>query len=50
MSKATEVKLNLYNVKTNKFTYTKFQLNISKDCREKYGKLNISKEQLLPLK
>ena len=33
MSKATKVELDLYNVKTNK--YTKFQVNISKDCREK---------------
>ena len=43
MSKATKVKLDLYNVKTNK--YIKFQVNISKDDGEKSGKLNLSKGQ-----
>ena len=44
MTKATKVKLDLYNVKT-KNKYTKFQVNISKDDREKSGKLNLSKGQ-----
>ena len=35
-SNATKVKLNLYYVKTN--PYTKFQVNISKDDGEKFGK------------
>ena len=48
MSKATKVKLDLYNVKTNK--YTIFQVNISKDNREKLGKLNLSKGQSSPVK
>ena len=43
MSKATKDKLDLYNVKTNK--HTKFQVNISKDDREKSRKLNLSKGQ-----
>ena len=45
MSKATKVKLDLYNVKTNK--YTTFQVNISKKDREESGKLNLSKGQYL---
>ena len=32
----TKLKLDLYYVMTN--LYTKFQVNISKDCREKSGK------------
>ena len=35
--------LDVYYVNTN--LYTKFQVNISKDCREKSGKLNFSKGQ-----
>ena len=35
-SNATKVKLDLYYVKTN--PYTKFQVNISKDNREKFRK------------
>ena len=35
-SNATKVKLDLYYVKTN--PYTKFQINISKDDREKFRK------------
>ena len=37
----TKHKLDLYYVKTN--SYTKVQVNISKDGREKFGKLNLSK-------
>ena len=40
-SNATKIKLDLYYLKTN--SYTKFQLNISKDCRKKSGILNFSK-------
>ena len=40
-SNPIKVKLDLYYVKTN--SYTKFQINISKDCREKSGKQNFSK-------
>ena len=36
-SNTTKVKLDLYYVKTN--SYTKFQVNITKDRREKFGKL-----------
>ena len=36
-SSMTKLKLDLYYVNTN--SYTKFQVNISKDCREKSGKL-----------
>ena len=36
MSSTTKVKLDLYNIKTN--PYTKFQVNISKDDWEKFGK------------
>ena len=36
-SSVTKVELDLYHVITN--TYTKFQVNISKDSREKSGKL-----------
>ena len=37
----TKRKLDLHYVKTN--SYTKFQMNISKDGRENFGKLNFSK-------
>ena len=37
----TKVELDLYYVKTN--SYTKFQVNISEDSREKSGKLNLAK-------
>ena len=37
MSSVTKVELDLYHVMTN--SYTKFQVNISKDSREKSGKL-----------
>ena len=37
------LELDLYYVKTN--SYIKFQVNISKDSREKSGKLNFSKGQ-----
>ena len=39
----TKPKLDLYYIMTN--PYTKFQVNISKDGREKSGKLNLSKGQ-----
>ena len=35
-SRVTKLELDLYYVKTN--SYTKFQVNISKDGREKFGK------------
>ena len=38
-----ELDLYMYSVITN--SYTKFVVNISKDCREKSGKLNFSKGQ-----
>ena len=37
-SSVTKLKLDLYYVNTN--LYPIFQVNISKDCREKNGKLN----------
>ena len=37
-SNTTEVELDLYYVKAN--SYTKFQVNITKDAREKLRKLN----------
>ena len=43
MSSVTKRKLDLYYVKTN--SYIKFQVNITKDDREKSGKLNFSKGQ-----
>ena len=42
-SSVTKLELDLYYVKTK--SYTKFQVNISKDNREKSGKLNFSKGQ-----
>ena len=42
-SNATKVELDLYYVKTN--SYMKFQLNMSKDDKEKSGKRNFSKGQ-----
>ena len=42
-SNATKVELDLYYVKTN--SYTKFQVNIVNDRREKFGKLIFCKEQ-----
>ena len=39
----TKLKRVLYYVMIN--LYTKFQVNISKDSREKFGKLNFSKGQ-----
>ena len=42
-SNATIVKVDLHYVKTN--SYTKFQVKISKDGREKSGKLNFCKGQ-----
>ena len=39
----TKLELELYYVMIN--SYTKFQVNISKDDREKSGKLNFSKGQ-----
>ena len=39
----TKLEIDRYYVKTN--SYTKFQINISKDSREKSGKLNFSKGQ-----
>ena len=41
----TKLKLNLYYVKTN--PYMRFQFNMSKDDKEKSGKRNFSKGQLL---
>ena len=41
-STVTKVELDLYNVITN--SYTKFQVNISKDCREKSGKLKCDRQ------
>ena len=43
MSRATKLKPDLYHAMTN--SYTKLQVNISKDCREQSGKLNFSKGQ-----
>ena len=40
-SSATKLTLDLYYFKTN--SYTKFEVNILKDSREKSGKLNFSK-------
>ena len=42
-SNATKVELELYYVKTN--SYMKFQLNMTKDDKEKSGKRNSSKGQ-----
>ena len=42
-SNATNVELDLFYVKANSFT--KFQVNIAKEGREKIGKLNVCKEQ-----
>ena len=42
-SNATKVQLDLYYVETN--SYIKFQLNMSKDDKEKSGKRNFSKGQ-----
>ena len=42
-SNMTKLKLDLYYVKTN--SYMKFQLNMSKDDKEKSGKRNFSKGQ-----
>ena len=42
-SNPTKVKLDLYYVKTN--SYMKFQVNMSKDDKEKSGKRNFSKGQ-----
>ena len=42
-SSVTKLELDLNYVKTN--SYTKFQVNISKDSREQSGKLNFSKGQ-----
>ena len=44
-SNTTKLKLELYYVKTN--SYMKFQLNMSKDDKEKSGKRNFSKGQEL---
>ena len=41
MSSVTKRELDLYSVMTN--SYTKFQVNISKDCREKSGILILAK-------
>ena len=43
MSSVSKLELDLYCVNTN--SYTKFQVNISKDGRKKPGKLNFSKGQ-----
>ena len=42
-SNVTKVELDLYHVNTN--SYSKFKVNITKDGREKFGKLNSSKGQ-----
>ena len=42
-SNVTKVELDLYYVKANSFT--KFQVNITKEGREKFGKLNGCKGQ-----
>ena len=42
-SSVNKLKRDLYYVMTN--SYTKFQVNISQDSREKSGKLNFSKGQ-----
>ena len=44
-SKSSVMKLNLNLYYVNANSYTKFQVNISKDCREKSEKLNFSKGQ-----
>ena len=43
-----KLKHDLYYANAN--SYTKFQINISKDCREKSGKLNFSKRAIIPVK
>ena len=43
MSSVTKLNVDLYYVMKN--SYTKFQVNISEDDREKSGKLNFSKGQ-----
>ena len=43
MSSVTKLELDLYYVKTH--SLTKFRVNISKDGREKSGKLHFSKGQ-----
>ena len=40
-SNATKVELDLYYIKTN--SYMKFQVNVSKNGKEKSGKLHFSK-------
>ena len=45
MLKATKVELDLYNMKINSHTCTIFQVNISKDHKERYGKRHFSKVQ-----
>ena len=47
-SSRTKLELELYYVTTN--SYTKFQVNISNDVREKSGKLNFSKRAITPVK
>ena len=42
-NRSNATKLDLYYVKTN--SYTKFQVNITKDRREKSGKRNFYKRQ-----
>ena len=42
MSSVMKLELDLYYVITN--SYTKFQVNISKDCREKSGKLKCDRQ------
>ena len=48
MSNATKVKLDLYHVKTD--SYTKFQVNITKDRREKSGKLKFLQRAITQVK
>ena len=43
MSNTSKFKLDMYYVKTN--SYMKFQVNMSKDDKEKSGKQNFSKGQ-----
>ena len=43
VGQAQQVKLNLYYIKRN--SYTKFQVNITKDSREKSGTLKFNKGQ-----
>ena len=44
----TKLKLDLYYVMTN--SYTEFEVNISKDCREKVWKTKFEQRAITPIK